>query len=117
MTGVTEIRRALAGALAVLDLTVQVAPAQVDYKPRELHQAFVVRVLTGPIGDSRAEDLLDELIEPEGDRSVKQLLEADATLAGLVAHATVARCTGWQTFPQHDASVAIGATWTVTTLT
>lgn len=117
MAAVTEIRRALAARLVVLELAVQVAPAQVDYKPLELAQQFAVRVMAGSLGDERAEELLDELIEPEGERSVKQLLEADSTIDGLVIDATVTRCTGWQTFPHPDGTAAIGATWTVNTIT
>lgn len=116
MASSTEIRRALAALLAVLDVgDVSVAPGEIAYEPGVLRQRFAVRAITGLPGDEQAEATLDELMEPEGARSIKALLEADHTLGGLVADVTVTRCTGWQLFriDDHD---AIGATWTVSTL-
>jgi len=116
MASPTEIRRAISALLDSLDgVDVQVAPAAVEYGARELHQAFAVRILTGPAGDEAAELLLDELIAPDGGRSVKRLVETDPTLGGLVTDTTVTRCTGWQLFPRGDMA-AVGATWTVSTL-
>jgi uncharacterized Rossmann fold enzyme len=117
MLSPTDVRRALAARLACLDgVEAHVAPAETDYSSQGLDRMrFNVRIVVGPVGVEQAEGLLDELIAAEGDRSVKALLEADRRLDGLVADLDVPRCSGWQTFRRegHD---AIGATWTVTTL-
>lgn len=98
-------------------IDVRVAPGPVEYDPCGGIDtaAFVVRAIVGLAGDEHAENTLDELIQPEGARSIKALLEADHDLGGLVVDTAVTRCTGWQLFRQgeHD---ALGATWTVNTL-
>lgn len=112
MSATTEVRRALTAALDSLD--VEVRPAAITYA--EAHglttARYEVTVLTGPAGDSGAEDQLDDLIAPGG---VKAQLEHDRTLSGLVADLNVTKCTGWQVYQRGEQM--LGAMWTVETQT
>lgn len=114
MSATTEVRHALAAALAGLP-GVDVRPAAVTYaEARGLTSArYEATVLTGPAGDPDAEDQLDDLIAPEG---VKATLEQDRTLGGLVADLNVSKCTGWQVYRRGEQQM-LGATWTVDTQT
>lgn len=115
------MRRALAATLEPLHaspgLTLRVASGPVEYAAVGFDRlGFNVQAVAGLAGDEDAENLLDELIARDGARSVKTLLEADPELGGLVSDTAVVRCTGWQLYRQGDHD-AIGATWTVHTLT
>ncbi len=57
---------------------------------------FTVQAVTGTVTDEGAQAMLDELLSPEGDRSVKQAIETDTTLGGAVHDLRVTAATGYQ---------------------
>lgn len=117
MASTTQVRRALAARLH--DLQCRVTPAGTDFATdRGFHTTkFQVRVLAGPDDEETAE-ALDLLLDSDGDRSIKQRLEADPTLDGLVNNVQVVKATGYQLFPPvvPDGPQVLGATFTVQTL-
>lgn len=111
MSRVTEIRR----ALAALAEGSTVAPGPTEYAPGNgLDRCrFDVLLLVGPSDDEDAQARLDELIAPSG---LKELLERDRSLGGLVSDLAVARCSGWQ-IHRRAGGEQLGATWSVDVLT
>lgn len=111
MASVTQVRRALADLLS--DLDCRVTPAGTDFATdRGLDTTkYQVRVRVGLDGETTCERL-DLLLDPEGDQSIKQRLEADRSLGGLVSAVQVIKASGYQLFPSPEGDV-LGATFTV----
>jgi hypothetical protein len=61
-------------------------------------RTFTVRALAGSPIEEAAQMRLDELLDADGDSSVRQVLEADKTLGGLVASVTVVRSDSYSSF-------------------
>jgi hypothetical protein len=118
MASPTEVRRAIAARLD--DLDVRVTPAPVEYSTDNgLDRAqYTIRVRVGADGDPQAEELLDQLHDPDDPVSIKQRLEADRTLGGLVSHLVVIKASGYQLYPSPvpGEPLVLGATFTVQTL-
>lgn len=96
-----QVRQAMADALAPIEANVsayasssptppalQIIPPSVAYDysfARGLDEwEFIVQAVVAFSQDVAAQMLLDELIQPEGDQSIKALLEADRTLGDTV---------------------------------
>lgn len=111
MASPTEVRRAIAARLEGLE--VRVTPAPVDYATDNGFDCarYTVRVKAGPDTEATCE-LLDRLHDPDHPESIKQRLEADSTLDGLVGHLQVVKASGYQLFPGD----VLGATFTIQTL-
>jgi hypothetical protein len=112
MPSPTEVRRAIAARLD--DLDVRVTPAPIDYATDNGFDRaqYTIRVRAGADTEPSAE-LLDQLMDPGDPASIKQRLEAEPTLGGLVSHLQVVKASGYQLFPPGD---VLGATFTVHTL-
>lgn len=117
MASPTAVRRAIAAALD--DLDIRVTPAPVEYATdNDFDQArYTIRVRVGPDTEQACE-LLDRLHDPDHPESIKQRLEVDPTLGGLVNHLQVVKASGYQHFPPTtpDGPPVLGATFTVQTL-
>lgn len=78
-----------------------------------VHVIFTIQALVGAVSDTGAQDRIDQMIDTEGDVSVKALIEADGTLGGVVSDTRVASCSGHRTYNLDGRAPAIGAEWTV----
>lgn len=114
MASLTEIRRALAARLDNLDGQVTVRPGPTEYGRVKGFEAqrFTLRIVVTDDDGT----LLDELLEPAGERSVRERLTADYTLGGLVADVRIISSSGHQLY-QHQDGPRLGAEWTVEVLT
>lgn len=134
MASLREVRDGIAMTLLALDgidvsprmtsnptlPAIQVFPDAVDY-----HQAMadgftgwqmIVQVLVGLVDGAGAQDLLDELIEPTGTRSIKAILESNPRLGGVVDDLIVMDCTGYRVYPRPQGEPVLGAEWHVRVL-
>lgn len=128
---ITLIRRALADSLLVIP-GLQVSPvvlanptppcAQVTRGPLQYHQAmydgvsrpnFTVTCYVALVSDIGAQQLLDRYLAPTGDLSVKQALEVDTTLGGLVQDLIVTGATGEQPYAREQGGPVLGSDWAV----
>jgi hypothetical protein len=80
----------------------------------------VVVVLVADVADEGSQLLLDRFMEPSGGRSVKEAVERDRTLGGLVNDTWVEECSGAISFTFDLVSTGgsqrppvLGAEWTV----
>jgi hypothetical protein len=125
------VRDAMAEALMVLPGT-QVSArllsnptppcAQVTRGPVQFDQAmgggvhrptFTITVYVGLVSDIGAQLLLDRYLAPDGDLSVKQALEADTTLGGLVQALHVTGASGEQPYNRDQGGPVLGTDFTV----
>ena len=74
-----------------------------------LVQVFV----SSGIDDLAAQKRLDQMLASAGPLSVKEALEADATLGDLIEDLRVETCSGYRTYPRQDGSMWLGAEWRV----
>lgn len=134
MADLTSIREGLAANLSALkDVQVSpymlanpqppsahVFPADISYDQamvRGVDQwTFTVQAFVGLIDAKGAQVKLDALLAPSGSQSVKQLLEVDRTLAGVVADLHVTGCSGYRVYPRDPNPPVLGAEWTVSVL-
>lgn len=78
------------------------------------HWTMLVRVFVAGAQDKGAQANLDSYLSPEGDRSIKQAIESDPTLGGLVSDLQVTEATGEQTYTiEGRADPFLGSEWTV----
>jgi hypothetical protein len=116
MADLTEIRAAVKATLpeaVTRDATVTVRIGPRDYDARGFDkQRILTRIIVGHEGDPDAEKRLDDLLTAP----VKEALEADDTLGGLVADITVTRTSGYQTYRAADGEQLLGAEWTADVL-
>lgn len=108
MASITDVREAIAAAVATIDglratalVTDQVNPPQAmvwrkawtydDTMSDEPTITFMfgVTVYVGRTDERSGQDLLDLFAEPTGDKSVKQVIETDTDLAALCDYAVV----------------------------
>jgi hypothetical protein len=89
-----------------------ITPVEVDYdmamqRGIDLWR-FTVTVQVGAPTDIGAQMRLDRMLDPNGDESVKAMLEADDTLGGSVMDLRVTRCSGYGEYEGR-----LGAEWDV----
>ena len=131
MSDISDIREALATALLVIpgmqisawQLANATPPcAQIARGPVEYDQAmqggvhrptFTVTAYVALVSDKGSQMLLDRFLSADGDRSVKQALEADRTLGGLVQDLHVTGATGEQPYARDQGGPVLGSDWTV----
>lgn len=99
MSALSEIRAALATALAPLPERMEVS--LVGGKYDEQTERFAIRVLVGP-PSPQAEARLDELLAPTGENSICGLLDADPTLGGVVGLVSVRSHNGHHAYRAHE---------------
>lgn len=109
MSRLTDLRAALIAALSDLPGDVKAAAAPSDYG--DASQQFYVRVIAGVPGEA-TEALLDEMLEPAGERSVKEALETDSDLDATYGGAYVAKHSGYMNYDTPEGKL-LGAQWTV----
>lgn len=131
MASLTEIREALAENLRTipsLDVSAYMkanpTPPSAHIFPDEIDfdQAMgggcddwflLVQVFVGVVSDIGAQKRLDPMLAPAGETSVKEAIEADASLGGLVDDLQVVSCTGYRTYPRPTGDAVLGAEWRV----
>jgi hypothetical protein len=74
---------------------------------------FTVVAYVALLTDQGAQMLLDEYLAPTGSKSLKQALEVDTTLGGLVQALHVTEATGEQAYPRENGGPVLGSQWTV----
>ncbi len=129
--GPDEIRTALAQALLSIpgmqvsanQLSNATPPfAQVRRGPVEFDKAmqggvhrpdFFVTVCVAFVSDIGAQRLLDRYLAADGDLSVKQALESDTTLGGLVQALHVTGASGETPYARDQGGPVLGSDWTV----
>ena len=128
---ISDVRVALASALRVIP-GMQVSAwqmanatppcAQITRGPVEYDQAmhggvhrpnFTVTAYVALVSDQGAQRLLDRYLAADGDLSVKQALEADTTLGGLVQDLHVTGATGEQPYARDQGGPVLGSDWSV----
>lgn len=78
------------------------------------HWTMLVRVFVAGAADKGAQVNLDAYLSPDGDRSVKQAIESDPTLGGLVSDLQVTEASGEQTYTiDNRPDPILGSEWTV----
>jgi len=78
------------------------------------HWTMRVQVCVAIASDIGAQRLLDEFLATEGDRSIKQALETDTTLGGLVQSVHVTDATGEQLYArEQQGGPLLGSEFTV----
>lgn len=131
MTSISEIRDGFAAQLSAISQLqassyvlsnptlpyAQVTPIEIDYdqtfqRGRDLWK-FRITVLVGTPTDIGAQKQLDRFCDPFGPESVKEIVEQDPTLGGVVTDLIVRSCTGWQLFERSGQPPALGASWEV----
>lgn len=76
--------------------------------------SIIVQAFVAFTSDTDSQQLLDELLDPDGERSVKQAVESDPTLGGLVDDLQVTETTGYRVFQRSDNTAMLTADWNVT---
>ncbi len=126
-----DIRAALARSLRVIP-GLQTSPyllanptppcAQVTRGPVQYDQAmqggvhrpnFTVTAYVALTSDQGAQALLDRYLAADGDLSIKQALESDTTLGGLVQALHVTGATGETPYARDQGGQVLGSDWTV----
>ena len=127
----SQIRVAIAEALGVIP-DVQASPyVLANPTPPSVHvlrgdvlydQAMVggthvwtmrVQAFVGLASDQAAQILLDGFLAADGDLSVKQAIEADTSLGGLVQTLHVTQASGEQVYVRDQGGPVLGSEWTV----
>ena len=132
MASLTDIREQIAAALALPGFQVSaymlsnptppaahVFPDQVEYD-QAMQRGLDVWTLTvqcyvGFTTDIGAQKRLDELLAKTGSMSVKQLIETDRTLCGIVHDCRVTAASGYRLYSAagDNTRLVLGAEWTV----
>lgn len=131
----TEIREGLAEALSAVAgmqvsawmLSNPTPPAAHVYPDEtEYHRAMqngaegwtlIVEAFVASNSEIGAQQRLDKMLASSGAESVKEALEADGTLGGIVSDVTVTRTTGYRQYQlPAGQGPALGAQWTVEVL-
>jgi len=131
MSEISDIREALGRSLLVIpgmqisayQLANATPPcAQISRGPVEYDQAmqggvhrptFTVTAYVALVSDQGAQRLLDRYLAADGDLSIKQALESDRTLGGLVQDLHVTGATGEQPYARDQGGPVLGSDWTV----
>ena len=72
-----------------------------------------VRAFVAAVSDIGGQQLLDQFVAPTGDRSIKQAIEADRTLGGVVSDLRVTQATGEQEYVRDQGGPLLGSEFTV----
>lgn len=119
-TNLTEITGIQASAYVLASPTlpsVEVFPPEITYGPvmqRGIDEhVFTVRVSIADVSDISSQKQLDEYMESEGDRSIKQKLEADKTLGGACSYLRVTGCSGTRRATREGAGPVLITDWRV----
>ena len=78
--------------------------------------AFTIRAFVGTLTDQGAQVLLDRMLEPSGGISIKEAVELDGTLGGLVDDCSITSVSGYTQYQTENSGVLLGAEWTVQVL-
>jgi hypothetical protein len=115
MSATTDIRRALAAAVAEIAPDAVVLSAGQRYE--EPKRQFSLRIVAGPPTASAAIERLDAMLDDDGDLSVKAALEQFAMTDRVINSLWVARNSGHRLFPgPSPAEPLLGAEWLVDVL-
>lgn len=130
MASLAEIREGLAANLATIGgfqvsayalgnptpPSAEIVPARIEYDhagSRGLDVYVVtVRVFVGLASDVGAQKQLDEFLDKDGTSSVKEAIESDPTLGGVVDDLSVKSSSGYRVFEAGGRPV-LGAEWDV----
>lgn len=74
---------------------------------------LLVQVGVSLVSDRGGQVKLDEFMAPSGTTSIKEAIESDPQLGGLVDDLHVTRASGYERFEMESGGTALGATWTV----
>lgn len=114
MSATTDIRRALAAAVAYIAPDAVVMAAGKSYDDPK--QRFALRIVAGSPTDEAAIERLDGMLDDDGDLSVKAALE-QADPQGAFGGLWVARNSGHRLFPgPSPAEPLLGAEWLIDVL-
>jgi hypothetical protein len=72
---------------------------------------IVIQGFVGGVTDIGAQVRLDEWLAPTGDDSVKQAIESDKTLGGLIADISVVSSSGYRLYHVESQAATLGADW------
>lgn len=110
MSRTTEIRQALEAAVAEITTDARAMSAGTKYD--EGVEQFSLRVLLGDPEDSELVERLDEMLDNEGERSIRVALEDDPDLGGALNSLYVVRHSGHRLYPVGQ-SLVLGAEWLI----
>ncbi len=132
MTTTIQVRAGIARNISANVAGVQVSkyvmsnmtPPSIDIRrgPIEYDQALdggthrltmLVRAYLANPTDLQAINQIEAYLEPEGDKSIKEAVESDPTLGGVVADLQVTGATGEQGFVAEGQPTVLGCEWTV----
>lgn len=128
-----EIRQAIADAVTAAIPDLQVSPWMLsDPSPPAAHifptpvdydkafqggldiWTFTLEVFVAEnSGDRGVQMLLDEYLEPRGPRSIKEAVEADETLGGLVFSCRITTCQGYRRFITQGRAYVLGTEFVI----
>jgi hypothetical protein len=99
---------------------IQIYPAETEYDlamGRGLDRwTLTVQAFFALTSDVGSQVSLDALLAPAGPLSVKQAVESDSTLGGLVDDLSVVSCTGYRVYVRDSGGPVLGAEWEVQVL-
>lgn len=74
---------------------------------------LVIQVFVAVVSETSAQKRLDAYLAPSGSDSIKAAVEADRTLGGVVADASVVSASGYRVYEIGGRAPVLGAEWTV----
>lgn len=96
---------------------IEIFPASVDYdlaSQRGLDRiTMTVRAYVSYGADIGPQELLDEFMAESGDRSMKELIEAEPTLDNVIQDLRVTGMTGTRPYVQQNGTPLLGSEWSV----
>ncbi len=97
--------------------TVEIVPGEVEYdkamsRGHDDH-VFTVRVIVAETTDIGSQVNLDEYMEGDGTRSIKETLESDKTLGGACQALRVVSCSGYRRAVMEGRGAVIAVDWRV----
>lgn len=101
--------------------TIQVFPSKIDYDLANSRGGdvlmFVAQAFVSINFDIQGQVRLDQLLEDSGEFSVKEWIESDSTLGGVVDDLRVTENTGYQVYALAGRGPVLGADWVIEILT
>ena len=73
----------------------------------------IVQAFVSLVSDLGGQQKLDRLLRSSGSASMKEAIESDPTLGGIIDDLRVRSCTGHQLYQKDANTMVIGAQWTV----
>ena len=77
---------------------------------------FTIQGFVAFMNDTASQQLLDRMLEPSGGVSVKEAVELDGSLGGLVDDCSITSVSGYKQYVMEDQRVFLGAEWVVEVL-